>query len=220
MLVTLLPPHVRHSGPAKVAVGPGAPAADLLSAALSISTQDHDPLVRLADHGQRQRSLPSLALTKRDYSVGLNVVKLSLPNLNRRLGRLWSSASRTERLVPSGPCMGPDGRLCVIDPAENFIRPSVVCDASAMPACLSAPARCHSGGVSRSRKVWAARSALCGSRTTAIATAADRKMTGTAVTHGGRIIARVTAARHLTIVVRVLVMTLGSLMVCGMYTPF
>lgn len=33
MLVTLLPPHVRHSGPAKVAVGPGAPVADLLSAA-------------------------------------------------------------------------------------------------------------------------------------------------------------------------------------------
>jgi hypothetical protein len=33
MLVTLLPLHVRHSGLAKVAVGPGAPVADLLPAA-------------------------------------------------------------------------------------------------------------------------------------------------------------------------------------------
>jgi len=43
---------------------------------LFISTQDHDPLDGLADHGQRQRSLPSLALTERDYSVGLNAAKL------------------------------------------------------------------------------------------------------------------------------------------------
>jgi hypothetical protein len=77
---------------------------------------------------------------------------------------------------------------------------------------------CHSGGVSRSRKVSAARSTPRGSRTTAIATAADRKMTGTAVTHGGRIIARASAARHLIRVVRSLVMTPGSLTTRAMYT--
>lgn len=43
---------------------------------LFISTHDHDPLDDLADHGQRQRSLPGLALTERDYSINLNVGKL------------------------------------------------------------------------------------------------------------------------------------------------
>jgi hypothetical protein len=81
-------------------------------------------------------------------------------------------------------------------------------------------AKCYSGGVSRSRNVLAARSAPRGSRTTAIARAADKKMTGTAVTHGGRIIARATAARHLTTVVRVLVTTPGSLADRRMYTPW
>jgi hypothetical protein len=41
-----------------------------------LHTQDRDPLDGLADHGQRQRSLPGLALTERDYSVGLNAAKL------------------------------------------------------------------------------------------------------------------------------------------------
>lgn len=76
----------------------------------------------------------------------------------------------------------------------------------------------YSGGVSRSRSVPATRSAPLGSRTTAIASAADRKITGTAVIHGGRMIAKATAARHLTVVVRSLVMALGSLTGRGMYT--
>jgi len=62
------------------------------------------------------------------------------------------------------------------------------------------------GGVISSRRVLDAWSAALGSRTTAIATAADSKMTGTAVTQGGKIIARATVARHLTKVVRILVM--------------
>jgi len=54
---------------------------------------------------------------------------------------------------------------------------------------------------------------------TAIASAADKKTTGTAVTHSGRIIAKATAARHLTMIVRSLVMTSGSLTADRMYTP-
>lgn len=80
-------------------------------------------------------------------------------------------------------------------------------------------ARCYSGGVSRSLNVSAARSAPRGSRTTAIASAADKKMTGTAITQDGRIIARATAARHLTVVVRSLVMTPASPTTRRMYTP-
>lgn len=49
------------------------------------------------------------------------------------------------------------------------------------------------------------------SRTTAITSAVDNKMTGIAVTHGGKIIAKATAARYRTTVVRSLVMTPGSL---------
>lgn len=85
MLVTLLPPHVRHSGASEGGGRPRCPGGRSAVSDLFISAQDYDPLDGLADHGQRQRSLPSLALTERDYSVGLNAAKLFrstiLPNV-------------------------------------------------------------------------------------------------------------------------------------------
>lgn len=76
MLLTFPPPHARHSGQQRVAVGPRRTGGRTAASGLSSPTQDHNPLDGLADHGQRHRTLPGVALTEPDYSAGLNTAKL------------------------------------------------------------------------------------------------------------------------------------------------
>lgn len=78
MLVTPLPPHVRHSGPAKVAVGPGAPWPICCQRPIYL----HRTMIRwMACRAMVSGSTlcPAWLSPSVTYSVGLNAAKLSLP---------------------------------------------------------------------------------------------------------------------------------------------